>query len=95
MTIEELVVSSEEQLLSLDNGYTADLRFDPFYKRWFFDLYENETLIYAGVALNEDTVPLLRISKKSLGCLDKLDDKNFFEPYSELGSRLALVEVNE
>lgn len=95
MTFQELVVASEEQTLSLLDGYSAVIKFDPFYKRWYYDLYQGESLVYAGVALNPDTLPLGRFNNYSLGLIDKIADGSFYEPYNELGSRLGLVEAQE
>lgn len=95
MTINELVVASEEQKLSLPNGYSADIKFDPFYKRWYYNLYQNNELLYAGIALNPDSAPLLDFTNYSLGLIDKLDSNVPYEPYSELGSRLGLIEITE
>ena len=93
MTINELVVSSEEQKLTLSDGYSADIKFDPFYKRWYYDLYLNNEVLYAGVALNPDSAPLIQFTNYSLGLIDKMNDKLFYEPFAELGSRLGLIEI--
>ena len=95
MDVVELGVSSEEQTIYLQDGYSATIRFDMIYKRWFFDLYLGEELVYAGIPLGVDTVPLLNISKEGLGLIDAVKDKLEYEPYSELGSRLVLVEVTQ
>lgn len=95
MTLNELVVSSKEQKLTLNNGYTAEIKFDPFYKRWYYDLYQYNELLYAGVALNPDSAPLMDFTDYSLGLIDKLDTKPDYEPYSELGSRLGLIEITQ
>lgn len=95
MTTTELRVLPEEQTVFLQNGYRAAIRFDMIYKRWFYDLYLGEQLVYAGMALNTDTSPLLNISLISLGLVDTSNDKEEYEPYNELGSRLALLEIAE
>lgn len=95
MTINELTVASKEQSLVLYNGYVADIKFDAIYKRWYYDLYQNGELKYAGIALNPNTAPLVGVSPYSLGVVDRLDDKDFYEPYNELGVRLALLEFEE
>lgn len=95
MLFNELIVASEEQKLALDSGHTADIRFDRIYKRWYYDLYEGDTLLYAGVPLDVDTMPLNRIASYSLMVIDKLSNKETYEPYSELGSRLGLIEVTQ
>lgn len=95
MTLTELGVSSEEQMIYLANGYSADIRFDMIYKRWFFDLYQGGTLVRAGLALTPDTAPLLGISPVGLGLVDCSEDNQEYEPYNELGARLALMEIVE
>ena len=95
MTITELSVSSEEQTVFLSNGYSAVVRFDMIYKRWFFDLYLGETLLYAGIALIPDAYPLKDIADVSLAIIDWAEDKMQYEPYNELGARLGLMEVSQ
>lgn len=95
MQVNLLSTNPEEQTIRLINGYTADLKFDMIYKRWFFNLYKDGDLVYAGIALTPGTAGLLNISKYTLGILDLADDKEDYEPYAELGSRLALAEVTE
>ncbi len=95
MRVNLLAVAAKEQTIVLQDGYTADVRFDMIYKRWFFDLYKDGELAYAGIALEPDTAGLLNISKTGLGLLDLAEDKDEYEPYSELGSRLGLAELTE
>lgn len=95
MKITKLEVGSKEQTIVLSNGYTADIKFDVFYKRWYYDLYKNGELKFAGVALNVNTVGLFNMSPVSLGLIDIVGDKTEYEPYDELGMRLMLVEVAE
>jgi len=71
MTLNELVVSSEEQLISLADSHRAYIKFDPIYKRWYYDLYRGGTPIYTGVALNPDTLPLDGIADYYLAVIDK------------------------
>lgn len=94
MQMTELSVVSKEQMVHLQNGYVAVLRFDMIYKRWFYDLYRDDgTILYAGLALLPDSAPLNGISEVSVGLVDLSEDKEQYEPYSELGGRLALVEI--
>lgn len=93
MTINELLVSSEEQRLTLLNGYSANIKFDPFHKRWYYDLYQGDTLMFAGVPLVPDTFPLDGFTNYYLAVIDKLNDNEQYEPYNELGSRLGLLEI--
>ena len=95
MAITELVVSSKEQRIDLYNGFYIRLFFDPIYKRWYYNLYENEKLKFAGIALNPDTRPLHNFTGYYVGLIDKITDKIGYEPYNELGARLGLLEIKE
>lgn len=95
MTFEELVVGSREQTLTLLNGYSADIKFDPFYHRWYYNLYQSGTLLFAGVSLTPDTLPLEGMTDYYLACIERNPDKKEYEPFDELGGILALVEVTE
>ena len=92
MTFNELTVSAEEQKITLSDGYSAEVLFDPFYYRWYYNLYNNDTLVAAGIALVPDSSGLLHILPISVGCLDIVGNKEDYEPYQELGGRLMLVE---
>lgn len=94
MTVNELVVASEAQILNLSYGYRAEIMFDPIYKRWFYNLYEGDELRYAGISLEPNTAPLKGFTNYYLGCIDKISSKEFYEPYVELGNRLGLMEVD-
>lgn len=91
----KLTVASEEQNLALRDGYSADIRFDPIYKRWYYNLYRYGEPLYMGVALNVDSAPLVYFEPHSLALIDTYGTKDFYEPYDELGKRLALIEVTE
>lgn len=95
MTLTELSVINEEQTIYLQDGYTAEIRFDMVYKRWYYNLYKGGELLYAGVSLTPDSKPLDKISSVSLGIIDFSDDKKEYEPYAELGARLGLMEIVE
>lgn len=95
MTVNELVVASEEQQLSLADGHVANIFFDPYYKRWYYNLYQNGILKYAGIALDPDTAALQGFTTYYLAIIDQISDKSFYEPFNELGSRLGLLEVKE
>ena len=90
-----LTVGSEEQTLELYDGYTAEIKFDRCYKRWYYNLYLNGVGVAYGVALNPDTAPLLGYVKDSIGLLDTGNPKEEYEPYLQLGDRLELVEITE
>ena len=93
MTLTDLGVTSKEQTVYLQGGYSASLRFDMIYKRWFCDLYQGAELKYAGIPLVVDSAPLNGISPVSLCVVDLSDSKEEYEPFAELGSRLALMEL--
>lgn len=94
-SVYDLTVASEEQTLELYDGYTAEIKFDRCYKRWYYNLYLNGVAVAYGIALNPDTTPLLRYTQDSLGLLDTGESKEEYEPYLELGNRLELVEISE
>ena len=93
--IYELTLSSEEQNITMLDGYSAEIRFDACYKRWYYNLYYYGELIAAGAALNPDSAPLLGFTGDSLGLIDTGSKKDVYEPYEELGNRLQLVEIAE
>ena len=93
-TATQLSVSPEEQVIGLLDGYTADIKFDPFYYRWYYDLYRDNELLYSGISLTPDSCGLLHISLKALGLIDTGDKLKDYEPYNALGSRLMLIEVS-
>lgn len=95
MKLDLLTVSSEEQIISLSNGYYADLKFDLVYKRWYYDLYKNDELLYAGISLTPNSFGLVDIAKGSIGVVDRTPDGGEYEPYLELGNRLGVLEVYE
>ena len=96
MTINELVVSSKEQIIALSDGKSVRLYFDPFYKRWYYNMYdENNNIMYAGIALGPDTAPLKNFTPYYISMVDKMSDNKPYEPFNELGSRLGLLEVSE
>lgn len=93
--INKLIVSSEEQWLQLSGGYSADIKFDYIYKRWYYDLYNEGVLMYAGIPLTKDCPTLKGISSTYLAVLEDLPNPVEYEPFNELGSILALIEVVE
>lgn len=94
-TVNYLVIPSEEQWISLSNDYNAEVLFDYIYKRWYYNLYNNDELVFAGIPLNKDCAPLKGISPVYLAVLEDLPNKIEYEPFSELGDILKLVEVVE
>ena len=94
-TISTLSISSEPQSMNLANGYVAELRFDPFYYRWFYDLYKEGELLYAGIALTPDSCGLLNISDAAIGMLDTENPAGDYEPYNAIGTRLMIIEVDD
>ena len=95
MQVNLLAVSPKEQTIVLQNNCVAEVLFDRIYKRWYYNLYKYDELIYAGIVLIPNTAGLLTITNTSLGIVDMADDKEDYEPYAELGSRLALAEITE
>lgn len=94
-TVSTLMVSSEEQWLSLTDGHTADIKFDYIYKRWYYDLYKDEELVFAGIPLTKDCPTLKGISPVYLAIIENNEYNVQYEPFSELGGILTLVEVVE
>ena len=90
-----LEVASDEQTVTLLDGYTATVLFDRCYKRWYYNLYYMGDLVAAGIALNPNTAPLLGYVKESLAMVDESNSKEEYEPFLELGQRLSLVEMSE
>lgn len=95
MTFTSLVVESKEQVVSLTDGYVADIKFDPFYKRWYYNLYANAVMVAAGITLTPDSAGLLNIRPVSLGIIDRAESGTTYEAYDELGGILDLVEIQE
>lgn len=93
--IYSLEVASDEQTITLLDGYSANIFFDRCYKRWYYDLYNMDELVAAGVVLNPDTAALLGYTKESLAMLDIGNKKEEYEPFLELGQRLNLLEISE
>lgn len=94
-SVYSLTASSEEQNITMLDGYSAEIRFDACYKRWYYNMYYYGELVAAGIALNPDTAPLLGFFSDSLGLVDTGDKREEYEPYAELGDRLNLVEIAE
>ena len=94
-TVNNLIVSSNEQWLELSNGYSAYVRFDLIYKRWYYDVYNENGLLYGGIPLDKDCAPLKGISPVYLMIIEDNKDGIEYEPYSELGGILVLTEVTE
>lgn len=94
-TVYELTVSSEEQVISLSNGWQAEIFFDRCYKRWYYNLYRDSELVAAGIALNPNTAPLLGFTNESLGLVENVKKGVEYEPFLELGSGLLLMEISQ
>lgn len=94
MIITSLGVESKEQYLNLSNNISVNIRFDPFYYRWYADYYEDGELIAAGVALDPDTFGLADIRRTYCGVIDTGNKKVSYEPYEQLGDRLAVIEID-
>lgn len=94
-TVNNLIVESKEQWLSLSNDFSADIKFDYIYKRWYYDLYKNDVLVCAGIALKPDCPTLKGISGVYLSIVENNETNAEYEPFSELGGILMLLEVVE
>ena len=88
-----LGVAPKEQSLALDEARSVEIKFDPFYYRWYGNFYADGQLIASGIALDPNTDGLLDIETVSLAIYDSGDPKVKYEPYEELGDRLAVIEV--
>lgn len=95
MNLNLLTVSNEEQGILLPNGYSVVLRFDMIYKKWFFDMYNGDEIVYAGIRLEPDAMALDGIFDAYVALVDSVGTKEEYEPYTELGGRLSCVEVTE
>lgn len=95
MAVYELTVSSEEQKITLTDGYSAEILFDRCYKRWYYNLYKDDALVAAGVALNPDTAPLFGYVDDSLGLANNIKKGIEYEPCEELGTGLLLMEISK
>lgn len=93
--VNNLIVTSEEQWLQLSGGYSADIKFDYIYKRWYYDLYKEDVLAFAGIPLTKDCTTLKGISPTYLAIVENNEFNVEYEPFSELGGILLLVEVVE
>lgn len=93
MRYSSLGVVSKEQTLALSGERSVEIKFDPFYFRWYGNFYANGELVAAGIALDPNTAGLLDIEPVCLAIYDSGDPKVKYEPYEELGDRLAVIEV--
>ena len=93
MIFNSLGVAPKEQTLALSEENSVEIRFDPFYYRWYGNFYASGALVAAGVALDPNTAGLLDILAVSIAIYDSGDPKVKYEPYEELGDRLAVIEV--
>lgn len=95
MNITSLGVVPGEQALNLSNNTSIDIKFDPFYYRWYANYYEDGVLVAAGIALDPDTFGMLDIMQVSCGIVDTGNPKEKYEPYEQLGDRLAVIEIDD
>lgn len=95
MQIYSLGVQSQEQTLNLSDSTKINIRFDPFYYRWYGDYYQDGVLVAAGIALDPNTFGCKDILGSSCGIVDIGDPKEEYEPYEQLGNRLAVIQIDE
>lgn len=95
MSVNSLGIAAKEQTITLANGMTAEIKFDPFYYRWYANYYSEGELVAGGIALDPNTAGLLNILPVTLGIIDTGNPKEFYEPYEQLGNRLAVIEIVE
>ena len=93
MLFNSLGIAPKEQTLALSEDRTVEIRFDPFYYRWYGNFYANGELVAAGIALDPNTAGLLNIEPVCLAIYDTGNPKEKYEPYEQLGDRLAVIEV--
>lgn len=93
--VNKLIVASNEQLVQLSSGYIADIKYDYVYKRWYYDLYRDEELVAAGISLTPNCPGLKGIEGVYIAIIEDNKNKVEYEPFSELGNILTLVEVVE
>lgn len=94
MEVYSLGVAPKEQTLNLSNDYSVQIKFDPFYYRWYGDFYKEGEIVAAGIALDPNTFGLLDVETVAFGLVDTGDPKEEYEPYEQLGDRLAVIEID-
>lgn len=95
----KLNIRSEEQTITLSNGYTAELKYNVFDKYWYYNLFDiQQTPVFYGMALKPDTCATRDLTRNEniplLVMLDEVpDSKEAYNPYVEIGGRLGLYEA--
>lgn len=91
----ELVISSEEQTISIRDGYKAQIKYNPFNRYWYYNLINPDGVVVAyGLALKPNTYATYKMDFPGLALVDRLQgDKTEYNPFVELGGRLMLVEL--
>lgn len=91
----EILVESKEQRISLKNNGVAHIKYNPFNRYWYYDMYDEFGNIVAyGLALKPNTFATNRLQLGGLAVIDRLSgDKTEYNPFVELGGRLMLVEL--
>lgn len=95
MNIYSLGVEAKEQALNLSNNVSVDIKFDPFYYRWYANYYQDGELVAAGIALDPDVFGMNNILLTHIGLFDTGNHKEKYEPYEQLGDRLAVIEIDD
>jgi hypothetical protein len=77
--------------------YQFNIRFDEFFKNWYFDLYKtnNNELILAGIKikLGADIFKGLGLNLGELYLIDTIDDGSEFDIKRDFGGRLKLARI--
>lgn len=91
----EVIVESKEQRIVLKDNKVAHIKYNPFNKYWYYDMYDSEGNIIAyGMALKPNTFATNKQQVGGLALIDRLpNDKSEYNPFVELGGRLMLVEL--
>lgn len=91
----EIIISSKEQRIGLKNNNTAHIKYNPFGRYWYYDMYDAEgNAIALGLALKPNTFATNRQRIGGLAVIDRVPkDKTEYNPFVELGGRLMLVEL--
>lgn len=95
--MEQISVSSKEQTISLRDGYSAELFYNVFNKFWYYNLIGPDgSYLFYGISLIPDSFAQNNYSGEypKLFVMDITEGSNEeYNPYLELGGRLALFSI--